>query len=82
MERFQQLKIDPTHTFLLYPKTGPMPKNVQKWLFIMYGHVIYCWKPMLTPIWKVVYQFWAHLIWVPKLGKPGESFVKVHIYFK
>ena len=24
-------------------------------------------------IWTAVYRFWAHLIWKPKLGKPGEK---------
>ena len=24
-------------------------------------------------IWTAVYQFWAHVIWEPKLGKPGEK---------
>lgn len=24
-------------------------------------------------IWTTVYQFWAHLIWAPKLGKPGKN---------
>ena len=31
-------------------------------------------------VWTVVYCFWAHLIWVPKLGKLGKKdFVKVNI---
>ena len=31
-------------------------------------------------VWTVVYQFWAHLIWAPKLGKPRKkTSVKVNI---
>ena len=31
-------------------------------------------------VWTVVYGIWSHLIWTPKLGKPGEkTFVKVNI---
>ena len=31
-------------------------------------------------VWTAVYQFWAHLILAPKLGKPGKKFfVKVNI---
>ena len=26
-------------------------------------------------IWTAVYQFWAHLIWVPKTGNPEEIFL-------
>ena len=29
--------------------------------------------------WTVVYWFWAHLIWVPKLGETGEKIVQVNI---
>ena len=32
-----------TH-FLPCPKIGPGPKNDQKWVFIKYGCVTYCWK--------------------------------------
>ena len=24
-------------------------------------------------VWTTVYQFWAHLIWTPKLGEPGKK---------
>ena len=24
-------------------------------------------------VWTSVYYFWAHLIWAPKLSKPGEK---------
>ena len=30
-------------------------------------------------VWTTVYQFWAYLIWVPKLGKPRKKFAKVNI---
>ena len=31
-------------------------------------------------IWAAVYQFWAHLIWAPKLGRPEKKrFVKMNI---
>ena len=36
----------------------------------------------LRSIWTAAYQFWAHLIWAPRLGKRGKNFcVKVNRYF-
>ena len=33
-------------------------------------------------VWTVLYQFWTHLIWAPKLGNRGKKFfVKVNRYF-
>ena len=38
-----------------------------------------CFRSVLT----AVYRFWAHLIWAPKLGKPGKKsfFESKHRYF-
>ena len=35
------------------------------------------------PVWTAVYQFWAHLIWAPKLDKPGKKIFSEckHRYF-
>ena len=36
----------------------------------------------LRSVRTAVYQFWAHLVWAPRLGKRGKiSFVKVNRYF-
>ena len=39
-------------------------------------------KMYLRSVQTVVYQFWAHLIWTPRLGKRGKKyFVKVNRCF-
>ena len=55
------------HEHLFLGKVGGKTKK---------NDLIYCSEPICVnsryfrSVWTGVYQFWAHLTWVPKLGKP------------
>ena len=55
--------------------------NSQKTEFAIIGpadttvalHIFSLAREYFKSIWTVLYQLWAHQIWVPKLGKPGKK---------
>ena len=72
-----------------YPKlsAGAVTAFVKSYLLLTETKVIKYGKAStarvyLRSIRTAVYQFWAHLIWTPRLGKRGENLcVKVNRYF-
>ena len=72
-----------------YPKlsAGSVTAFVKSHLLLPETKLIKYGKPStarvyLRSIRTAVYQFWAYLIWAPRIGKRGENFsVKVNRYF-
>ena len=69
------------------PSAGAVAAFVKSHLLLSERKVIKYGKPSaargyLRSVRTVVYQFWAHLIWTPRLGKRGKKFfVKVNRCF-
>ena len=51
-----------------------MNKPVCLGLSILKLSKILMYRGHFRSIWTVVYRFWAHLVWLPKLGMPGKKF--------
>ena len=69
------------------PSAGAVTAFVKSHVLLNETKVIKYGKPSTARVYlrsvrTAVYQFWAHLVWAPRLGKRGKiSFVKVNRYF-
>ena len=59
---------------LLTKKIGKTTMNDWENIMNLKFFKLYTVRRSFRLIWTVVYQFWANLIWLPKLGKPGKFF--------